>query len=53
MASTATASNISHMNQKQLKKLALDIGVNPVTVNATISNNAAVKATLITAIKAK
>lgn len=52
MASTATNMNIAHMNVKQLRKVAKDVGVNPVTVNGFLSQNAT-KSTLITAIKAK
>lgn len=52
MASTATNMNLSHMNVKQLRKVAKDVGVSPVTINAALSQNAS-KSTLITAIKAK
>lgn len=53
MATFATNTNISHMNQKQLRKIATDVNVNPITINATIGNQKNVKDTLITAIKAK
>lgn len=52
MASTATNMNISHMNIKQLRKIAKDVNVNPVTVNAALSQNST-RSTLIAAIKAK
>lgn len=53
MATFATNTNIVHMNQKQLRKIATDVNVNPVTINATIGNQKNVKDALITAIKAK
>jgi len=52
MASTFSATNISHMNQKQLRKVATDLRVSDITViNNSNSQNG--KAALITAIKAK
>lgn len=55
MASVATAMNISHMNGKQLQKLALDVGVNPVTIvaNSVDQGRPEKLAALRTAIKAK
>lgn len=53
MATFATNTNITHMNQKQLRKIATDVAVNPVTINATIGNQKSGKDALITAIKAK
>ena len=53
MATAISSTNISHMNQKQLRKIAIDVGVNPVTINSTLNNTPSVKATLVTAIKAK
>ena len=55
MASVATAMNISHMNNKQLHQLAVNVGVNPVLINQyTIDGGRPERnAALITAIKAK
>lgn len=55
MASVATNINISHMNGKQLQKLAFDVGVNPVIIvaNATDRGRPEKLAALRTAIKAK
>lgn len=55
MASIATAMNISHMNGKQLQKLAGDVGVNPVTIiaNSVDQGRPEKLAALRTAIKAK
>lgn len=52
MATVFSNINIAHMNVKQLRKVAKDVNVNPVTINAALSQNAS-KSTLITAIKAK
>lgn len=52
MASVATNMNITHMNVKQLRKLAKDVNVSPVTINQYQSENSG-KSGLITAIKAK
>lgn len=55
MASVATAINISHMNGKQLQKLANDVGVNPVIIlkNSVDQGRPEKLAALRTAIKAK
>lgn len=55
MASVATNMNIAHMNNKQLHKLAIDVGVSPVTINQhTIdAANPARNTALRVAIKAK
>lgn len=57
MASTYTVVNISHMNTKQLQKVARDVGVNPVTViangNQNMLGSSNGRSALITAIKAK
>lgn len=52
MATFASNTNISHMNTKQLRKVAKDVNVSPVTIDAVLSQNSG-KSTLITAIKAK
>lgn len=52
MASVATNMNIAHMNVKQLRKVAKDVGVAPVTINSYLSQNSG-KTGLIAAIKAK
>jgi hypothetical protein len=52
MASTATNVNITHMNVKQLRKVAKDVNVDPVIINSYMSQNSG-KSGLITAIKAK
>ena len=57
MSSIYSALNISHMNVKQLKKAAVDTGVDPVlvytTVNQNKNDNSNGKNALITAIKAR
>ena len=53
MATAISSTNISHMNQKQLRKIAGDVRVDPVTINATLGNTPAIRGTLATAIKAK
>lgn len=52
MATAFTSANISHMNVKQLRKIAKDVAVNPVTINTVLSQNNS-KTALISAIKAK
>lgn len=52
MATFATNTNLTHMNVKQLRKIANDVVVNPVTINQYLSQNSG-KSGLITAIKAK
>lgn len=49
MATVYSNQNISHMNTKQLRHIARQVGVAPTTLNDTMTS----RATLITAIKAK
>lgn len=55
MATVFSNVNLTHMNGKQLRKIARDVRVNPVTIdaNATNQNVVARRSALITAIKAK
>jgi hypothetical protein len=57
MATAYSAQNIVHMNTKQLRRAAVDAGVDPVTIYTAINQNRGDsdngKTTLITAIKAK
>ena len=49
MATVFSAQNIAHMNIKQLRVAARQVGVAPTTLNDTMTS----RASLITAIKAK
>lgn len=54
MATFATNTNLSHMNAKQLRKIAKDVGVTSTTIDAVLSENSkSGKSALVTAIKAK
>lgn len=55
MATPFSNVNIAHMNGKQLRKIARDVNVSHVTIdaNAVNQNLATRRAALVTAIKAK
>lgn len=55
MATPFSNLNIDHMNGKQLRKIARDVRVDPVTINAnaTNQNDKTRRGALVTAIKAK
>lgn len=55
MATFATKINLAHMNGKQLRAIARNVRVNPVTIdrNNVNQNDKARRAALVAAIKAK